>query len=140
MKIINCIRSYINKHISGSALQFIFFTDAVVLCGLFLAAIPALFVSSFFLWIFLGGFLSFWNFFFLAVFIQKYFNSKLLGTNVDKFLPFGQILISNLRLFLTGILLYSFLVHWKADPIALLIGVSIPVATIPILLVYKNKN
>lgn len=140
MKIINCIRGYINRHICGPALQRIFFVNAIILCGLFLAAVPALFASTFFLWIFLGGLLSFWNFFFLAVFIQKYFNSKLLGTNTDKFLPFGQILISNLRLFLTGILLYSFLVHWKADPIALLIGVSIPVATIPILLLYKNKN
>lgn len=139
MNIINNIRRCIHKNISSPAVQKVLFADAILLILLFLAAMGTLFISDFFLWIFLGGLLSFWNFFFLAIFIQKYFNSKLLGTNVDKFLPFGQILISNLRLFLTGILLYSFLVHWNANPIALLIGLSIPVATIPIILIYKNK-
>lgn len=139
MNIINNIRRCIHKNISSPAVQKVLFTDAILLILLFLAAMGTLFISDFFLWIFFGGLLSFWNFFFLAIFIQKYFNSKLLGTNVDKFLPFGQILISNLRLFLTGILLYIFLVHWNANPIALLIGLSIPVATIPIILIYKNK-
>lgn len=139
MNIINNIRRCIHKNISSPAVQKVLFADAILLILLFLAAMGTLFISDFFLWIFFGGLLSFWNFFFLAIFIQKYFNSKLLGTNVDKFLPFGQILISNLRLFLTGILLYSFLVHWNANPIALLIGLSIPVATIPIILIYKNK-
>lgn len=59
---------------------------------------------------------------------------------MDKFLPYGQILVSNLRLFLTGILLYVFLVQWNANPIALLIGLSVPVATIPILLIYYKKK
>lgn len=139
MNIINNIRRCIHKNISSPAVQKVLFADAILLILLFLAAMGTLFISDFFLWIFFGGLLSFWNFFFLAIFIQKYFNSKLLGTNVDKFLPFGQILISNLRLFLTGILLYSFLVHWNANPIALLIGLSIPIATIPIILIYKNK-
>ncbi len=140
MKFINQIKAYTEKNITSPAIRKIIFFDALLLGILFLTALASLFHSTFFLWIFFGGLLSFWNFFFLAIFIQKYFNSKLLGTSTDKFLPFGQILISNLRLFLTGILLYSFLVHWNANPIALLIGLSIPVATIPILLICKNKN
>lgn len=139
MKRINILNEYIKKHVTNPAIQKIIFFDILLLALIFLVSLCSLGQSTFFLWIFLGGILSFWNFFFLAVFIQKYFNSKLLGTSTDKILPFGQVLISNLRLFITGFLLYIFLTHWNANPTALLIGVSVPVATIPILLIYNKK-
>lgn len=139
MKLVNYINEYIKKNIPNPVIQKIVFFDILLLALIFLVSLCTLGQSSFCLWIFFSGILSFWNFFFVAVFIQKYFNSKLLGTNTDKILPFGQVLISNLRLFITGFLLYIFLTHWNADPIALLIGISIPVATIPILLIYNKK-
>lgn len=139
MKLINFINEYIKKHIPNPVIQKIIFFDILLFALLFLVSLCTLGHSTFFLWIFLSGILSFWNFFFVAIFIQKYFNSKLLGTNTDKILPFGQVLISNLRLFITGFLLYIFLTYWNADPLALLIGVSIPVATIPILLICNKK-
>lgn len=139
MKRINILNEYTKKHVTNPAIQKIIFFDILLLALIFLVSLCSLGQSTFFLWIFLGGILSFWNFFFLAVFIQKYFNSKLLGTSTDKILPFGQVLISNLRLFITGFLLYIFLTHWNANPTALLIGVSVPVATIPILLIYNKK-
>lgn len=139
MKLVNYINEYIKKNIPNPVIQKIVFFDILLLALIFLVSLCTLGQSSFWLWIFFSGILSFWNFFFVAVFIQKYFNSKLLGTSTDKILPFGQVLISNLRLFITGFLLYIFLTHWNADPIALLIGISIPVATIPILLIYNKK-
>lgn len=139
MKLVNVINEYIKKNITNPLIQKIIFLDILLLALIFLTSLCTLGQSTFFLWIFLGGILSFWNFFFVAIFIQKYFNSKLLGTSTDKILPFGQVLISNLRLFITGFLLYIFLTHWNGNPIALLIGVSIPVATIPILLIYNKK-
>lgn len=139
MKLVNFINEYIKKNIPNPVIQKILFFDILLLALIFLVSLCALRQSTFCLWIFLGGILSFWNFFFVAIFIQKYFNSKLLGTSTDKILPFGQVLISNLRLFITGFLLYIFLTHWNANPIALLIGISIPVATIPILLIYNKK-
>lgn len=139
MRIFSFAQNYIKKHITSPAIQKIIFFDMLLLGLLFLAALCTIVKSTFFLWIFLGGILSFWNFFFMAIFMQKYFNSKLLGTSTDKLLPFGQILTSNLRLFLTGFLLYIFLKHWNADPVALCIGLSVPMATIPILLICNNK-
>lgn len=139
MKLLKIINEYIKKNIANPAIQKIIFFDIMLLALILLVSLCTLGQSTFFLWIFLGGILSFWNFFFVAIFIQKYFNSKLLGTKTDKILPFGQILISNLRLFITGFLLYIFLTQWNAHPIALIIGVSIPVATIPILLIYNKK-
>jgi hypothetical protein len=139
MKALHTLDEYIKKNIANPAIQKIIFFDILLLALLLLVSLCTLGQSTFFLWIFLGGILSFWNFFFVAIFIQKYFNSKLLGTKSDKILPFGQILISNLRLFITGFLLYIFLTRWNAHPIALFIGVSIPVATIPILLIYNKK-
>lgn len=139
MKLVNGINEYIKKNIPNPIIQKIIFLDILLLTLIFLTSLCTLGQSTFFLWIFLGGILSFWNFFFVAIFIQKYFNSKLLGTSADKILPLGQVLISNLRLFITGFLLYIFLTHWNAHPMALLIGVSIPVVTIPILLIYNKK-
>ena len=139
MNIFLSVRDCIKKHITNPAIQKIIFFDILLLSLIFLVSLCTLPQSTFFLWIFLGGILTFWNFFFVAIFIQKYFNSKLLGTKSDKILPFGQVLISNLRLFITGFLLYISFTHWNAHPIALLIGVSIPVATIPILLICNKK-
>ena len=139
MNIFLSVRDCIKKHITNPAIQKIIFFYILLLSLIFLVSLCTLPQSTFFLWIFLGGILTFWNFFFVAIFIQKYFNSKLLGTKSDKILPFGQVLISNLRPFITGFLLYISLTHWNAHPIALLIGVSIPVATIPILLICNKK-
>lgn len=134
------LKNKFEKNFTSTAIRKIICFDAAFLIFMFFVSLSTFSDTRFFFWIFLGGILSFWNFFFLALFIQKYFNSKMLGTNMDKFLPYGQILVSNLRLFLTGILLYVFLVQWNANPIALLIGLSVPVATIPILLIYYKKK
>ncbi|MDE5681354.1 MAG: hypothetical protein K2I05_03330, partial [Mailhella sp.] len=87
MRIFSFAQNHVKKNITSPAIQKIIFFDMLLLGLLFLAALCTIAKSTFFLWIFLGGFLSFWNFFFMAIFMQKYFNSKLLGKNTDKFLP-----------------------------------------------------
>ncbi len=95
--------------------------------------------APWFFWIFIAATLSFWNFFFLAITVQKsiYFN-KINSKNTKNFI-IKQIFLSNLRLFISGILLYTFLVRWNANPFALVVGLAIPLFSIPILLVIFKK-
>ena len=75
MNIFLSVRDCIKKHITNPAIQKIIFFDILLLSLIFLVSLCTLPQSTFFLWIFLGGILTFWNFFFVAIFIHLKFKT-----------------------------------------------------------------
>ncbi len=139
MNLINKLDIYLTNYKFHDGIKKIIKVNLAILCIIFLTVLCTFSFSLTPVWIFLGNILTFWNFFFLAIFIQKIFNSNKLNINFTRKFILIQILISNLRLFITGILMYSALVLWNANPFALAIGLSIPLITIPFLLLFKNS-
>ena len=139
MNLLNNLDTFLNRYHFTHSIKKIIKVNFALLCILFLTVLCTFNYTLFPLWIFFGSILTFWNFFFLAIFIQKIFNSNKLNINFTRKFVFAQILISNLRLFITGILMYSSLMLWNANPFALVIGLSIPLITIPLLLLFKNS-
>lgn len=139
MKIVRNFDNFLNSYLFSNGIKKIIKTNIAILGILFLTTLCTFYHSTFIFWIFFGCILTFWNFFLLAIFIQKLFNSNKLNKNFTTKFIVRQILISNLRLFITGILMYSSLIYWNANPFALVVGLSIPIITIPLLLLFKNS-
>ena len=93
-------------------------------------------------WLGVGAALSTWNFYSLAVFVQRAFPRPGAGssTNASRAFLIAQLLRSNLRLFITGILVYISLVVFRANPFALVAGLSATVCMIPALLLIRRGN
>jgi len=140
---INNFRDYINTYLKNKGftppIQKIIKLNGLIVCVLFCSSLVILPVNSWLFWLSCGAILSFWNFFFLAYFVQKMFDTNGIGNKPPQAFMVKQIIISNLRLCITGIFLYTFLVVWNADPFALIIGLSVSIAIIPILLVNNEK-
>lgn len=99
------------------AVQFMIAT-ALVAGGLLVA-----WYTLWLLWVGLGAFLAVTNFYFIAQKIQAFFPDGLSAGNIIK-----MLLNFYVRLFITAILLFIFIVPLKASISALLIGVSLSAA------------
>lgn len=120
----------------------------VVTRSLFLAAAALLALGALALplarwpfWLGAGAALSAWNFYSLAFFVQRAFprpTAEDPDPAASRALLLGQLLRSNLRLFITGILVYMALVVFRANPFALVAGLSAAVLMIPALLLIRR--
>ena len=140
----NNIRNRINTYLDNKGfpppIQKIIKFNGFLVCLLFSIGLIIMPVTPWLFWLSCGALLSFWNFFFLAYFVQKMFNFNKINTNMTRSFMLKQVFISNLRLCITGIFLYTFTIIWKVNPFALVIGLTIPLAMIPILVVTMQKN
>lgn len=87
-------------------------------------------------WLGAGAALSAWNFYQLARFVQYAFPSGNEGganSSAARRLLVGQLVRSNLRLFITGFFVYMALVVFHANPFALAAGLSAAVLVLPFL-------
>lgn len=91
--------------------------------------------SAFVLGLAFGSILSSWNFYSLAFFVQQAFPAS-----TGKELVGKQLLRSNLRLFITLILIYIGLVQCQVNPFALAAGLSAPVVLAPIVFFSRSKK
>lgn len=109
---------------------------SIILASLFLFCTGLL--SAYFIawpfWLGVGALLSAWNFYSLASFVQQRF----MPNHPGQFIAF-QLIRSNLRLFITGIIVYISLVECGASPFALVAGLSLTVIMVPLLLLSTNK-
>jgi hypothetical protein len=105
---------------------------ALILLALFLAVAGTLLlpVTAWFFWLAAGAVLSAWNFCSLAFFLQRFFTGGAEAPVSPGKVLRGQLFRSQLRLFITGILLYTSLTIFQANPVALLIGLSASVLVI----------
>lgn len=108
--------------------------------GLFILGVVLLPLARWPFWLGLGAALSTWNFYSLAFFVQKIFPSVAANTGQARHLMLGQLLRSNLRLFITGILVYISLVRFHANPFALVAGLSLAVLIMPVLLIIRKSG
>lgn len=94
-------------------------------------------------WLGVGAVLSAWNFYSLAFFIQHAFPFATEGqaaASASRGLWLGQLARSNLRLFITGFLVYMALVVFRANPFALVAGLSAAVFMMPVLLLIRRDS
>lgn len=104
-------------------------------------------------WLGAGAALSAWNFYSMARFVLALFPSVTAqageaagkpdgtsGGSAARSLLLGQLLRSNLRLFITGFLVYTALVVCHANPFALTTGLSAAVAVVPALFFPRHKE
>jgi hypothetical protein len=90
-------------------------------------------LTAWLFWLAAGAVLSAWNFCSLAFSLQRFFpGGAAVPVSPGKMLR-GQLFHSQLRLFITGILLYASLTIFHANPVALLIGLSSAVMVITVL-------
>ena len=122
--------------------------DAVkvsILIALLLIIVGTIFlpVSTKLFWGGFGAVLAAWNFYSLSHFILHRLpqaSREDAGEGARKSFFTGQLLRSNLRLFITGILLYVALVVCEADVFSLLAGLSLVVLVIPALLFFRKAR
>ena len=122
--------------------------DAVrltILLALLLIAGGTIFlpVSTRLFWAGFGAVLAAWNFYSLSHFVLHRLPRDAhdgAGEGGRKSFFAGQLLRSNLRLFITGILLYLALVVCEADIFSLLAGLSVVVLVIPALLFFRGSR
>ena len=95
-------------------------------------------------WLGVGALLSAWNFYHLALFVLRTFPSSFpagskggASSPAARRLLVGQVLRSNLRLFITGFFVYMALVVFHANPFALAAGLSAAVLILPVFFVFR---
>ncbi|MCH5277252.1 MAG: hypothetical protein J1E80_05390 [Desulfovibrionaceae bacterium] len=112
---------------------------AAVLLGAGAALLP---LTAWPFWLGAGTTLSAWNFYHLALFVQRAFPSGNEGganSSAARRLLAGQLARSNLRLFITGFFVYMALVVFHANPFALAAGLSAAVLVLPFLFRRKKR-
>ena len=87
--------------------------------------------------------LSFWNFYTLALFIQKVLPASIPqgdknGAVQARIVKKGLLIRTQLRLFITGIFVYIALVFFQAGPVALAAGLSSAMIIIPVSLIFRG--
>lgn len=94
-------------------------------------------------WLGAGVALSAWNFYSLALFVLRAFptgNAGGAASSAARRLLLGQLLRSNLRLFITGFFVYTALVAFHASPLALAAGLSAAVFILPVLFLFRRNS
>ena len=110
---------------------------------LFVAGLLALPWGSAAFWTGVMAMLSFWNFYTLALFIQHVLPASMPeadknGAGRARIVKKGLLIRTQLRLFITGIFVYTALVFFQASPIALAVGLSTAMIIIPISLIFRG--
>lgn len=87
--------------------------------------------------------LSFWNFYTLALFIQHALPASIPEDDRDgraqaRLVKKGLLIRTQLRLFITGIFVYTALVFFQASPVALALGLSTAMIIIPASLIFRD--
>ena len=87
--------------------------------------------------------LSFWNFYTLALFIQRVLPASMPerdkdGSSQARIVKKGLLIRTQLRLFITGIFVYIALVFFQAGPVALAVGLSSALIIIPVSLIFRG--
>lgn len=109
----------------------------------FLVGTVLLLWTPHFFWAGAMSVLSCWNFYSLACFIQRALPAVIpetdrRGAGTARVVKKGLLFRTNLRLCITGILVYIALVTFQANPVALAAGLSASVIIIPISLIFRR--
>ena len=110
---------------------------------LFLVGIMALPWGTDVFWSGVMSVLSFWNFYTLALFIQRVLPASMPerdkdGSSQARIVKKGLLIRTQLRLFITGIFVYIALVFFQASPGALAAGLSTAMIIIPVSLIFRG--
>ena len=110
---------------------------------LFVAGLLALPWGSAVFWTGVMAMLSFWNFYTLALFIQHVLPASMPeadknGAGRARIVKKGLLIRTQLRLFITGIFVYTALVFFQASPVALAAGLSTAMIIIPVSLIFRG--
>ena len=110
---------------------------------LFLAGTAALPWGANVFWCGVMALLSFWNFYTLALFIQRALPAVIpeedrRGEASGRIVKKGLLIRTQLRLFITGIFVYIALVFFQASPVALAVGLSTAMIIIPVSLIFRG--
>ncbi len=129
---------FIHAPLRRAARNLFFFSLMLLMAGL-----AALFWGTFLFWTAVMSMLSFWNFYTLALFIQQALPSSMpeedkLGAGRARLVKKGLLIRSQLRLFITGIFVYTALVFFQASPVALAAGLSTAMIIIPVSLIFRG--
>lgn len=109
--------------------------------ALFAAGLMLLPLTAWPFWLGVGAALSAWNFYSLALFVLRAFPGGNNGAApAARALLLGQLLRSNLRLFITGFFVYMALVAFHANPFALAAGLSAAVFVLPVVFVVRRGS
>ena len=122
-----------------TAIRNLFFCSAII----FSAGAVGLPWNDFFFWTGTASFLSCWNFYTLALFIQQAVPASIpaadrYGEASARVVKKGLLLRSQLRLCITGFLVYIAVVVFQASPAALAAGLSATVVIIPVSLFFQR--
>ena len=129
---------FIHAPLRRAARNLFFFSLMLLMAGL-----AALFWGTFLFWTAVMSMLSFWNFYTLALFIQQALPSSMpeedkLGAGRARLVKKGLLIRSQLRLFITGIFVYTAIVFFQASPVALAAGLSTAMIIIPVSLIFRG--
>ena len=91
-------------------------------------------------WLGAGAALGCWNFVSMAFVVQRIFAKSKGTANISGKILLAQLAGTNLRLFITGILVYVSLVSFSANVFALAGGLSVTVFLIPLLALGRNDR
>lgn len=131
-------RGFVHAPLRGAVRNLFFFS-----LGLLIAGIAALPWGTHLFWAGVMAMLSFWNFYTLALFIQHVLPASMpeedkLGAGRAHLVKKGLLIRSQLRLFITGIFVYTALVFFQASPVALAAGLSTAMIIIPVSLIFRG--
>ncbi len=130
-------RGFVHAPLRGAVRNLFFFS-----LGLLIAGIAALPWGTHLFWAGVMAMLSFWNFYTLALFIQRALPAVIpkedkRGEASSRIVKKGLLIRTQLRLFITGIFVYIALVVFQASPAALAAGLSSAIIVIPASLIFR---
>lgn len=129
---------FIHAPLRRAVRNLFFFSLIFLVAGL--AALP---MGTAVFWAGVMSMLSFWNFYTLALFIQHALPASLPeddrnGASRARIVKKGLLIRTQLRLFITGIFVYTALVFFQASPVALAVGLSTAMIIIPVSLIFRG--
>ena len=130
-------RGFVHAPLRGAVRNLFFFSLGLLITGI--AALPW---GTHLFWVGVMAMLSFWNFYTLALFIQRALPAVIpeedkRGEASSRIVKKGLLIRTQLRLFITGIFVYIALVVFQASPAALAAGLSSAIIVIPASLIFR---
>lgn len=131
-------KGFIHAPLRRAARNFFLFSAMLFLAGTLL--LP---VSGSVFWFGAASLLSFWNFYTLSCYILHALPSSILGEDKKgaaraSIVKKGLLIRTQLRLFITGILVYIALVFFQASPVALGAGFAVILIILPAVFFSRN--
>ena len=131
-------RGFVHAPLRGAVRNLFFFSWALFLLGMVLLG-----VTRNVFWAGMMALLSCWNFYTLALFIQRALPAVIpeedkRGEASSRIVKKGLLIRTQLRLFITGFFVYIALVFFQASPAALAVGLSAVMILIPVSLIFRG--